>query len=281
VTDRPAGGKLSTDLLEPGAELGQSPASGLGAHAVELTGASAGGDQVAAVLLACPGDEPGEGGGADPAARRADRAAERLGVDGVGEQREVGECVADLGALVQAERAEHAVRDPGVRERPLERLGRVAGPREREDLGRRRAASELVGDLSGDPVRLCVLVLKRSHAYLAAGPAHRDHRLPGPALVVAHGPDGGLEDLRARAEVPPEHDLRVAGVALSEAEDVPGVGMPPAVDQLIVVAAHAQVPVRPGEQVDKRRLSVAGVLELVSQDPPPLLAQPCQAVRVL
>jgi hypothetical protein len=41
----------------------------------------------------------------------------------------------------------------------------------------------------------------------------------------------------------------VARVALCEAEDVAGVGVPPAVDQLVVIAAHAQVPVGAGEQV--------------------------------
>ena len=102
-----------------------------------------------------------DGRGADPAPGRADRAAERLRVERVLDQRQVRERVADLGALVQPERAEHAVRDPGVRERALQRLGRVPGPREREDLGRRRAAGERVGDLRGDPVRLGVLVRER------------------------------------------------------------------------------------------------------------------------
>ena len=85
----------------------------------------------------------------------------------------------------------------------------------------------------------------------------------------------------ARAEVAPEHDLRVAWMALVEAEDVPRVGVAPAVDQLVVVADHAQVPVRAGEQVDEHRLRVAGVLELVGQDPPPSLPQPREPVRML
>ena len=92
---------------------------------------------------------------------------------------------------------------------------------------------------------------------------------------------GGLEDLRARAEVPPEHDLRVTGVALSEAEDVLRVGKAPCVNNLVVVTADAQVPVGAGEQVDERRLRVAGVLEFVSQDPPPSLSQPREPVRML
>ena len=73
----------------------------------------------------------------------------------------------------------------------------------------------------------------------------------------------------------------MAGVALLTAEDVPRVGVPPAVDQLVVVTAYAQVAVQAGEQVDERRLGVACVLELVGQDPPPSLSQPREPVRVL
>ena len=197
------------------------------------------------------------------------------------DQGEVGERVADLGALVEAERAEDAVRDAVVRERALQRLGRVPGPGEREDLSRRGAGGERVGDLGAHPVRLGELVREAAHPHAAAGSAHRDQGLAGPAIVVAHAADRGLEDLRARAEVPPEHDLRMTGVPLAEAEDVPGVGVAPAVDQLVVIAAHAQVPVRAGEQVDERRLRVAGVLELVGQDPPPPLTQPREPVRML
>ena len=114
------------------------------------------------------------------------------------------------------------------------------------------------------------------------GPRIAISALPARALVVAHAADRGLEDLRARAEVPPEHDLRRgSGWRSCEAEDVPRVGVPPAVDQLVVIAAHAQVPVRAGEQVDERRLRVAGVLELVGQQPSPPLPQPRQPVRML
>jgi hypothetical protein len=136
------------------------------------------------------------------------------------DQREVRERIADLGALVQPERPEDPVRDPRVRERALQRLGRVPGAREREDLARWHSGSERVGDLGGDPVRLGVLVRERPDSHGAAGAAHRDQRLPSPPLVVADTADSGLDDLRARAEVASEHDLGVAGVALCEAEDV-------------------------------------------------------------
>ena len=70
-------------------------------------------------------------------------------------------------------------------------------------------------------------------------------------------------------------------MTLLEAEDVSGVSVPEAVDDLVIVTAHAHVPVRPGEQVDEHRLRVADVLELVGDEPSPPLPQPCEPVRVL
>ena len=68
--------------------------------------------------------------GADAAFGGSDRAAKRLRVGRVGEQCQVRERVADLGALIQSEAAEHAVRDPGLRQRGLHRPHRVAGSRQ-------------------------------------------------------------------------------------------------------------------------------------------------------
>jgi hypothetical protein len=69
-------------------------------------------------------------------------------------------------------------------------------------------------------------------------------------LVVTHTVDRRVQDLRSRAEVAPQHDLGMARVAFAEAEYLPRVSVPEAVDQLVVVADHAQVPARPREQVD-------------------------------
>jgi hypothetical protein len=239
VPERAAGIELGADMLEPGAELDEAITRRLGWHSLQRAGVRAGSDQVAAVVLARPSDQPVRAGDTDAAARRCDRAAERLRVGRVLHQGQVGERVTNLGALVQAERAEHAVRNPGVRERALQGLGRVPGPREREDLARRRARGQRVGDLAGDPVRLLVLVDEHRDPDLAAGAAHRDQCLGRPVLVVADASDRRLEDLRAWAEVAPQHDPRVIGMPLGEAEDVAGVGVPPAVDQLVIVAAHA------------------------------------------
>jgi hypothetical protein len=150
-----------------------------------------------------------------------------------------------------------------------------------QDLGGWHSGRERIGDFPRHPVRFLVLVAETDDADVAAGAAHRDQRLWYAMLVVAHAADRRLQNLGAGAEVPSQHDLRPAGVTLGEAEDVPRVGVTPAVDQLVVVSHHAQVPVRAGEQVHERRLGAAGVLVLVDQDPAPPLTKPGQPVRVL
>ena len=147
-----------------------------------------------------------------PIPRRGEPIARRnaCASSGFCEQRQVGERVADLGALVQAERAEHAVRDAGVRERALQRLGRVPGPREREDLARRGAAGERVGDLRRRPSSPRRTRWRtRGRARGRRGRASRSAP-SAPGARCGQRSDGGLEDLRARAEVPAEHDLACA-----------------------------------------------------------------------
>ncbi len=111
-------------------------------------------DQVAVV---CVSRRPRRRGWRSRRRRRAwatDGPPERLRVGGVGEQCQVGERVADLGALVEPEAAEHPVRDPGPGERGLQRPGRVPGPREHEHLAGGDAACERLGDRGRDTVRL-------------------------------------------------------------------------------------------------------------------------------
>ena len=221
-------------------------------------------------------------------ARRSDAAPwclhgapERLRVGRVGQQREVGDRVAHLGALIQAEAAEHAVRDPGRGERVLDRSERVAGAGEHEDLRRRQAGGERVGDHPRHPRRLAALVAEALQLELPAGAAHRGQRLRGPLGVVAHARDGGVQDLGARAEVGAEHDLPVAGVALAEAQDVARLGAAEAVDQLVLVADRGQVAGRPGEQLEQRGLRLVGVLQLVDDQPAPARAQVREPLRLL
>jgi hypothetical protein len=197
MADRTARVELGPDVFESVSELDQASPCRVLANCLEMIGMRAGCDQVAAVMLTRPRDESYDGRSADPPARRTDGAAECLSVDGVLNQVQVGERVADLGALVQPERAEHPVRDPGVRERPLQRLGRISRSGEREDLGWWGSGGERVSDLAGHPMRLRVLIRERHDAHVAAVAAHRDQCLRRSTLVVRHASGRGVEDLRA------------------------------------------------------------------------------------
>ena len=233
------------------------------------------------MVLARGGHDAGGGGGADAAARRLDGAAERLRVGGVGEQREVGERVADLGALVQAEAAEHAVRDPGRGERDLHRLGRVGGAGEHEHLAGRGAGGQRVGDQARHPARLVALVREPARDHAPAGAADRDELLRRALRVVRDARGRGVEDLRARAEVASQHDPAVLRVALAEGEDVARLGAAEAVDQLVVVADAREAAVGAGEQREQRGLRRVGVLQLVDDEPAPAPAQVREPVRML
>ena len=234
------------------------------------------------MVAARGGDDAVDGGRADAAARGLHGAPERLGVGRVGEQRQVGERVAHLGALVQAEAAEHPVRDPGGRQRALHRPGGVAGAG--EHAARRPGGVPAASASATAPATQAASARssrERPHLDLSAGPAHGDQRLGGPLRVVGDAAGGGLEDLGARAEVAGEHDPPVRRVAVAEAQDVAGLGAAEPVDRLVVVAGAGDVAVRPGEQVQQARLRLVGVLHLVDDQPFPALAQVREPVRVL
>ena len=234
-------------------------------------------------MVALPGerDEPGHGCAAHAAARRLHRPPERLRVGRIDQQRQVGERITDLGALVQPETAQHPMRDSGLRQRGLHRLGRVAGAREDEDLPRRDAGRQRLADRACDPVRLVVLGLKGADLHAPASPPHRDQRLRRPPLVLRHARHRRVEDLRPGAEVAAEHDPPVAREALAELEHVARLRAPPGVDELVVVRHRAHVSVRSDQERDQDALGLVRVLELIDHDPFPALAVVRQTVRVL
>ena len=177
------------------------------------------------------------------------------------------ERVADLRALIQPERAEHAVGDAGPGERGLRRFGRVPVAGEHEHLVGRDAGRERVGDDAGDPLGLLALAGERVRVGAPAGAAHGDQRLGHPVAVVSHARDGRVQDLGAAAEVACEHDPLMTGEALGERERVLGPRAAEAVDQLIVIPDDRDVPVGAGEQLDQGGLGAVGVLKLIHQHP--------------
>ena len=213
-----------------------------------------------------------QAGGADAALGRVDDAQQALRVVGVHEDGEVGDEVADLGALVELGPADDLVGDRVAPELLLEhaalRVGAVedghlvrpVGP-----LGALGLALEQLLHLAGDELGLGALVVDL-HDLDERALAPRGPQVLALALAVVgdHGV-GRVEDLlRGAVVLLQADDLRVGVVAL-ELEDVADVGAAPGVDALVVVADHGEVAVLAGEQVGQAVLGVVGVLVLVHQ----------------
>src|SRR5699024_2851287 len=84
--------------------------------------------------------------------------------------------------------------------------------------------------------------------------------------VVADDAVGGVQDVGGGAVVLLQPDDPGPGVVALKVEDVLDGGAPEAVDALVVVAHHADVLGRAGEQADQLELGHAGVLVLVHQE---------------
>src|SRR5436853_429899 len=104
------------------------------------------------------GDDAADRGLADPALRGVDDASERDRVRRVDKQREVGERVLDLGALVELRAPDHLVGDAEAHKRVFEHAALRVRPVEDGDVARRDVllVAEAL-DLRGDEATLGVL----------------------------------------------------------------------------------------------------------------------------
>ena len=185
---------------------------------------------------------------------------------------EVGDEVADLGALVELGPADDLVGDRVAAELLLEHAALRVGAVEDGDLvgpvGPVRAvrlALQQLLHLAGDELRLGALVADLHDLDERALPSRGPQVLALAPPVVGDHRVGGVEDLLRGAVVLLEaDDLGVRVVAL-ELEDVADVGAAPRVDALVVVADHGEVAVRAREEVGEPVLGVVGVLVLVDE----------------
>ena len=217
--------------------------------------------------------------------------ADAVGVAAQGPQ--VREGVLDLAAAVEPRAADELVPDPVAEERFLDRPGLGVHPVHHRDVAsperagilvvraarqQRAAAADQALDLTGDPLRLLLLVVRLEALDLHAARSVGPELLVGPLGVAGHDGMGGVEDQLRRAVVPLQlHDGRVGIVAL-EVEDVPDVRAAPAIDRLVVVTDDREVPVPGRERPDPQVLRPVRVLVLVDVEVPPALLVASQHV---
>ena len=217
---------------------------------------------------------------ADPASRHVDDPleADRVGVRA--QHPQVCQRVLDLAPLVEPRAADQLVADAVAEERLLDRAGLAVHPVHDRDVPGTEAGRLVVIrapgepgaatrrphqplDLAGDPLGLLLLVIGLEPLDRHAALVVRPELLVGAPLVARHDRVGGVEDELRGAVVLLQLDHRGVGVVALEVEDVLDVGAAPAVDRLVVVAHHAQVAVRRGQEAHPQVLRPVGVLVLV------------------
>ncbi len=199
---------------------------------------------------------------ADAARGDVDDAAQRHVVVRIQHQLQVGECVLDLAAFIEAGAAEHLIRDAGraqaVFHRPRLRVGAV------EDGGRGGVVglNRLAHDLDDEVGFVELVGAAVGHNRRAAGLVGPQH-LVFAAAVVAHDRRRGIENHLGGAVVPFELDGDGVREVALEVEDVLHIGAAPLVDRLVGVADHAQVAVHAHELLHEQVLRTVGVLVFV------------------
>ena len=202
---------------------------------------------------------------AEPALGQIDDALEREVVVRLMDHAQIGDRVADLGALVEARAADHAVRQAEIDEALLEGAGLEARPHQHGDVVEAAAGALMGLDLLADEARLLLVVPQGRDAHPAAVLALGPERLAEARAVVRDQARGGAQDVPGRAVVALEPHHARAREILLEAQDVADLGAAPAVDRLVVVADAGDVLVRLGEQPQPQILRDVGVLILVDQ----------------
>ena len=201
---------------------------------------------------------------ADAALGHVDDAGDRLAVEGVVDDAQVGEQVFDLLAFVEAEAAEHLVRHVVFGKLLLVGAGERVDAHEHREVGEGIALPHQIADAAGDVQRLVLflfrpIVVQRHFPFLV----FRPKLLVAPAAVVADDGVGKLEDILCGAVIALELVDLCAGEILFEAEDVFQLCPAPAVDALVVVADGKHVAVHRGEQFYDVVLHAVGILKFV------------------
>ena len=179
---------------------------------------------------------------------------------------QIGEGVADFGALIEARAADDAIGQAERNETFLEFAHLERGAHENGDLFEIvRAPLQLLDRLADRP-RFLLAVPDAGHAGLFALAAVGEQRLAESALIVGDQMRGGGENMAGGAIIALEpHGFR-AGKILFETQDVFDLGAAPAIDALVVVPHAADVAPPLRDQPQPQILRGVGVLIFVDQN---------------
>ena len=178
------------------------------------------------------GDDSRERRLADAAAGRVGDAGEAHDVEGIGEQRQVGDRVLDLGALIELGAADHLIGNLAPHERVLDHPRHRVRAVQHGEVGARRPLVEEPLDFPDDETRLGVLVLERAHVDLGAVAELAPQPLGDAAAVVGDHRVGRAQDRLRGAVVLLQLDHASVREILLEVQDVADLGPAEAVDRL-------------------------------------------------
>ena len=181
------------------------------------------------------------GGVAEAALRHVDDALEGEVVGRRVDDAQIGQRVADFGALVEARAADDAVGQAERDEAVFELAHLERGAHQDRDLVERVALALQLLDLLADAAGFLLGVPGAGDGDLLAVDVLGAQRLAEPAFVVRDQMRGGGEDVAGRAVVALQPDDLGAGKIVLEAQDVVDLGAAPAIDRLVVVADAADV----------------------------------------
>ena len=187
------------------------------------------------------------GGVAEAALGHVDDALEGEIVGRLRDDAQVGQRVADFGALVEPRAADDAIGQAELDEALLEFAHLERGAHQNGDLVERvvlafvaRGALELF-DLLADRAGLFLRVPAAGDLHFFAEHILGAQRLAEPAFIVRDQVRGGGEDVAGAAVIAFEPDDLGAGKIVIEAQDVVDLGAAPAIDRLVVIADAADV----------------------------------------
>lgn len=200
--------------------------------------------------------------GADAALGHVEDAQDGGRVGGVVGEGEVGEQVADFGAVEEAHAAEEAVRDAEAVEDVFERTALGGDAEQDADVGEGRGGGAMA-DLASDKEGLVVGVVAGAHDDGGAVGEGCVQALGDAVRVLLHDAECRLEDLGRAAVVFFEEDAVQAGEVEVHALDVAHVRVAPAVDALVGIADDADVARQAAQELV---LHGVRVLELVDED---------------